>query len=206
MFWLWPLITAGSVVAAPSDECRAGNPHERRAVAHQPSAAGKNSKQTPQTLTRLVNTASRDVALHVTTTLSRTWRDLSRVFGRIRHAIAYEQLMHASFGWALSPVQRLMPSAAWPLAFANGYGFGAPTRGAGAIAAASMFGFGLTPWRGLMQPSPWAQPLLPAPQMRKSLHNGVPATDFTRVAFAPMLCFTAGLQQMIPAMGFALFV
>lgn len=210
MFWLWPLMTVGTVTAAPSDEGRAGNVHRCRAATHHPSAVAKNTVQPRQTLTRIVNGASRDVTLHVTTTLSRTWRDLSRVFARMRDAIAYERWMHACFGWALSPMQRLMPSAAWPLAYATFNGFGAPTRGAGGIAAASTCGFGLAPWRGLMQsspmqPPPWPQSLLPAPQMRKSCNGGVRPNDYAALAFAPMLGFAAGLQQMMPAMGFGLF-
>jgi len=134
VFWLLPLMTVGTVAAAPSDEGRAGHVHMSRAATHQPSAVAKNAEQPRQTLTRIVNGASRDMTLHVTTTLSRTLRDMSRVFGRMRDAIAYERLMHACFGWALTPMQRLMPSAAWPLAYANFNGFGAPTRGAGGIA------------------------------------------------------------------------
>jgi len=74
-----------------------------------------------------------------------------------------------------------------------------------------MCGFGLAPWRGLMQsspmqPPPWPQSLLPAPQMRKPCNDGVRPNDYAALAFAPMLGFAAGLQQMMPGMGFGLLV
>ena len=60
-------------------------------------------------------------------------------------------------------------------------------------------------WRGLTQPPPWQQPLLPAPQPFRSGHASGRPNDFAAVAFAPMLGFAAGLQQMMPGMGFGLF-
>lgn len=207
MFWLWPLMTVGSVTTAPAEESGGGAVQGSRA----PAQARKAPDEQPRTVTKIVDRATREMALHVTTTLSRSWDDLGRLFGRMRDAIAYERLMHASFGWALSPMQRLMPSAAWPLAYANLNIFGAPTRGAGPVVGADMFGIGLAWWRGFTQPPPsWqqprtCQPLLPAFQARKSLHAGRRFNDFAAFAFAPMLGFAAGLEQMMPAMGFGSF-
>jgi hypothetical protein len=199
-------MTVGSMTAAPAEESGGGAPRD-----HAPAKACKATEARPRTVTKIVDRTSREMALHVTTTLSRSWDDLSRVFGRMRDAIAYERFMHASFGWALSPMQRLMPSAAWPLAYASLNSFGAPTRGVGPIAGADMFGIGLAWWRGFTQPTPsWQQsrgwqPRLPAPQTRKSDHAGGRSNDFAAFAFAPMLGFAAGLEQMMPAMGFGLF-
>ncbi len=146
------------------------------------------------------------MALHVTTTLSRTWHGLSVAFGRVRNAIAYERLMHATFGWALTPMQRLMPSAAWPLAYASPQTFSAFTRGAGPVTGADMFGMSIAWWRGLTQPTPWQQPLLRAPQPPQSGRASGRPNDFAAFAFAPMLGFAAGLQQMMPGMGFGLLI
>ncbi len=204
VFWLWPLMTVGTMTASPASESGGGSlanssgSTQRKASGVTPEKPQGQS----QTMTKIVDRASRDMILHATTTLSRSWSDLSRMFGRMRDAIAYERLMHATFGWALSPMQRLMPSAAWPLAYANIHRFDAPTHGARPLTGADMFSLGISWWRSVSQPVSWQQLSGWQPPHGKA-NNGSP-NDLAACVFAPVLGFAAGMQQLMPGMGFGL--
>ncbi len=204
VFWVWPSLTVGTTTATPCVEGSGGIP-----ARPSQGAPRKAPDAEPQSVTQIAERASREMALHVTTTLSRSLHDLSRIFGRMRDAIAYERFMHATFGWALTPMQRLMPSAAWPLVYANFNAFGPPTRGAGPLAGAGMFVMGFDWWRSFTQPNAlphrgW-QTLPPSPQPQRSSFSGGRPNDFAAFAFAPMIGFAAGLQHMMPGIAFALF-
>jgi len=98
MFWVWPFM--------PSRELNTPTRRTRARHAMQPSEMD-------------ANLAARQALLHVTTILSRTFEQSRRVFARAHALMVHERWMHATFGWALSPTQRLLPSAAWPMAYAQ---------------------------------------------------------------------------------------
>ncbi|WP_147361464.1 hypothetical protein [Dichotomicrobium thermohalophilum] len=178
------------MTAAPARESGGGGATRTLAL----ETARQEPETRSRTATKIVDHAAREMALHVTTTLSRSWTDLSRVFGRMRDAIAYERLMHATFGWALSPMQRLMPSATWPLVHAQQAGhWGHPPRPTETATGGDIFSMAAAWWRGLATPftatgSGWRPHAAPA---------NPPA-----FAFAPMF----GAAAMMPAIGFGLFL
>jgi len=210
VFWLWPLMRVGGVATAPASEGAGSSKAVSHArLSHQPSPASKLEREAPaRTLTSVAARTTRDMTLHITTTLSRSWTDLSRFFGRCRDILAYERWMHASFGWALTPTQRLLPSAAWPAAFANEVRWRSGTRGAGPLPGADMLGLGLAWWGGMMQSPAWpraGRSLTSSPAARPNLTTSPSAGNVTALMFAPLLGMTAGLQGWTSAMGFSLF-
>lgn len=209
MFWLWPWMTAGGVATAPASEgAGSASAVSHARVPQQRSRASNPEPEAPaRTLTRVAARTSRDMTLHITTTLSRSWTDLSRFFGRCRDVLAYERWMHASFGWALTPTQRLLPSAAWPAAFANELRWRSGTRGAGPLPGADMLGLGLAWWGGMAQSQGWGRTggWMPSPSPRPSWTASPSAGNVTALMFAPLLGVTAGLQGWTSAMGFGLF-
>ena len=209
MFWLWPLMTVVGVTTAPASEGAGSGAavSDARARGRPPLAAKPGPKAAAPTLTRVAARTGRDMTLHITTTLSRSWTDLSRFFGRCRDAIAYERWMHASFGWALTPTQRLLPSAAWPTAFANELRWRGGTRGAGPMPGADMLGLGLAWWGGMARSTAWPDGAgwISSPSPRPNWSASSSAGNMTALMFAPLLGMTAGLQGWTSVMGFGVF-
>jgi len=209
VFWLWPLTTVSGVATAPASEGAGNSKAVSNARASRPPSPTRKSKSDAPspTLTKIAAHTSRDITLHITTTLSRSWTDLSRFFGRCRDVLAYERWMHASFGWALTPAQRLLPSAAWPAAFANELRWRGGTRGAGPMPGADMLGVGLAWWGSMAQPRSWGRTSgwTSSPSTRPSWTASPGAANVTALMFAPLLGMTAGLQGWTSAMGFGLF-
>ena len=208
VFWLWPLMTVDGVATAPANEGAGSGAAGSNARVPEQASLDAKSETEARTLTRVAARTGRDMTLHITTTLSRSWTDLSRFFGRCRDAIAYERWMHASFGWALTPTQRLLPSAAWPAAFANELRWRGGTRGAGPMASADMLGLGLAWWGGVARPTAWPRAggwttYPPSPRPGDTTSPG--AAHLTALMFAPLLGITAGLQGWTSTMGFGLF-
>jgi len=215
VLWLWPWMTVGTMAAAPASESGgSGAPAPRAAqpVRHAPKAAQVTPIQPAQsrTITGVMEKTTRDMSLHLTTALSRSWTDLSHFFGRVHDVIVYERWMHATFGWALTPMQRLLPSGAWPMVYANMNQWQQPTRGAGPFGQMDMFGFGFDWWRGFANTSAWQgtprwrQRLSPPQPRPRTGGQGQPA-DFTAWALAPALGFAAGLQGFAQGMSGGLF-
>lgn len=208
MFWLWPWMTLDNHGSESTAARRARTPGERHCRTSKTYPSRSTEPQhTPAIVTDAIRGASHDVLLQVTTTLSRTWDGLSRVFGRARHALAYDRWMHATFGWALSPMQRLLPSAAWPMVYAYPglWGCGLPTRGAGPfLRGGEMMAAGFAWWRSFGQAQLWHgsqgwQPMLPAAPTSQSSRR---ANHAWTLAVEPLSAFALGLT---PAIGFGLF-
>jgi len=190
--WLWPWMVAGTVPAAPVDRSGgASTPQPKPGQAPQAEAT-REEADTLTCLTAETGQTSRSALMHVTTTLSRTWDQLSHFFARMRDAMAYERLMHASFGWALSPLQRLMPSATWPAVHLQTSHWAQPASRSGAAPGGDAFALATAWWRG------FAAPFAPTPSNARS--QG-PQANPAALAFAPMF----GAAAMIPAMGFGFF-
>jgi len=194
VMWLWPWMTVGTTAAAPAGERAGPVPNEPATQRAPERTSAAEETDTFDCVTSEFRQTSRSALLHVTTTLSRTWDDLSRLFGRMRDAVAYERLMHASFGWALSPLQRLMPSATWPAIHMQEQARRTqPQRGVGAPPAGDMFALASAWWRG------FAAPCAPNAAGQRETQGGAPAAA---LAFAPMF----GAAAMIPAMAFGAFL
>ncbi len=211
MFWFWPCMTMESATFAPADGGAAsGASHQQARSASQPAAM--RPVETPRLSNAIPSSFAsyrHDVVLHLTTTLSRSWSDCSRFFGRLRDMIAYERLMHASFGWALSPMQRLLPSGAWPMAYAAAAPATARSEGASPFGPFDVFGLGAAWCRGLAQGAtsqgaPCWQARRAAPQPAREAGAPTPG-DMSALLFAPLLGVAAGLQSFAPTAGFGLF-
>ena len=186
--WLWPSMVAG---AAPVD-----------GISGSVAPKAGSSKLREQGAVRAHNDAfcsiaaefrhtSRRALLHITTTLSRNWDRLSRVFGQMRGAMACERLMHASLGWALTPLQRLMPSAIWPVFQPHMDHWGSATRGNRYMRGGDMSALGMAWWRMS------AGPFLPNTAHG---HANTLSANPALFALAPMF----GVAAIMPAFGFAL--
>lgn len=207
MFWLWPWMDMGTMMAAPALEGGSGYSSPRSRSALRPSPKPETAADA---LVRTARDFSHDMLLHVTTTLSRTWQELSQLFGRLRDAIAYERLMHATFGWALSPMQRLLPSAAWPMVHTRPGPSYPPARGIGPVEAGQIFAMGFAWGRGCGPAPRWHNhagwmPLLPAPQQTPAWQSVGAPGQLAAMMFAPVLGVTLGLQGLFPASGFGAF-
>jgi len=134
---------------------------------------------------------SRRALLHITTTLSRNWDRLSHVFGQMRGAMACERLMHASLGWALTPLQRLMPSAIWPVFQPHMDHWGSATRRAGYMRGGDMSALAMAWWR--MSAGPFLA-------NKAHRHANTPSANPALFALAPMF----GVAAIMPAFGVAL--
>ncbi|MFP3920952.1 MAG: hypothetical protein ACLFU3_04505 [Dichotomicrobium sp.] len=204
VFWLWPWMEMGTMMAAPALEGGSGYSSPRLGAAVRPS---RKPETAPDAFVSSMQDASHEWLLHVTTTLSRTWQGMSRLFARVRDAIAYERWMHATFGWALSPIQRLLPSAVWPMVHTRPGQSYLPERGIDPVEAGQIFAMGFAWGRGCSSAPRWHNhvgwmPLPPAPPKAPAWQSGGAPGQLAAMMFAPILGVTLGLQGLFPAAGF----
>jgi len=110
MFWFWPMLS-------PVNEAGASGRRDNARPASATSACARTAfgQRSGPVATDGFPRSSRDAWLYTTTTLSRTFEGLRRFFGRVSAALTHERWMHQTFDWALTPMQRLLPSAWWAL-------------------------------------------------------------------------------------------
>jgi len=203
MFWLWPVMIAST--RAPAASARMAAPARlhgsRGAVAARATQSRNPLAHTTSAVSNTILDASRDALLRGTTFLSRSFEGLRRLFARIRAGLVHERWMHTTFGWALSPAQRLLPSTAWHLvrpapAPRHAYGpLDAPFAVASTLADA-----GFAMWRGAlamttpMLPAPPKWPLLPPPSATRA--GPVTANPMTTTMswLAPMIGLATGMS------------
>lgn len=208
MFWLWPVMLANNGTPAASDRKAApARPHAPRGAAAARATQGRNPlAHTTSAVSNTMLDASRDALLRGTTFLSRTFEGLRRLFARVRAGLVHERWMHTSFGWALSPAQRLLPSIAWHLVRPAP----APrhTRGtleAPFIVASTLADAGFAMWRGalamttpmLAAPPKW--PLLPPPSATRTAPVTANAMATTMAWIAPMFGLATGMSAWMPS-------
>lgn len=188
MFWFWPLLSPVNEMSA-----RGRRDSARAALAPRPRARAALGQRSGPMVMDGVLRSSRDVWLYTTTTLSRTFEGLRRFFGRVSAALTHERWMHQTFDWALTPMQRLLPSALWGLTGPVREPRGAFPFSANVTAGNDPLSLGLTWWRGLLSASTPpalsqapATPLLAPPAGDSRWITGGPGAA-AALAFAPML-------------------
>jgi len=188
MFWFWPL-------PSPVNETSASGHRDstQAALASDPRAGAAFGQRSGPMVMDGVLLSSRNVWLYTTTTLSRTFEGLRRFFGRVSAALTHERWMHQTFDWALTPMQRLLPSAFWALTGPVRAPRGVFPFSADVTPANDPLSLGLAWWRGLLSASTppalsqaSATPLLARPAGDFRWMTGGPGAA-AALAFAPML-------------------
>lgn len=207
MFWLWPIMPANTKANA---QRREPAPSRALVIRHIPAPPAPRPQSplasTTMAISKTVVDVSRDALLRGTTFLSHTFEGLRRVFARIRAGLVHERWMHSSFDWALSPAQRLLPSAAWHLvrpapARMRAHGpLDAPFAVATTLADA-----GFAMWRGALAvttpllPAPERFALLPAPSPAQTVSRAMHPNTTAMAWLAPLVGLTTGMSAFMPA-------